>query len=700
MNAAANRVQAKSRSNASPRAATETTDTFSDNDERGTVSKHSNNSGCATGTSRAAPTRSRRRIRVLAGAVLAGLAFTGVSVPAATAAPPVDPRAAYLGNKLETGPRVAAGAMSAAAAAALPASADLSQYTVVSGDQGPVPSCTSWAVAYSIAGWYGKKTGAPGLPFAPLYVYSQVTGGKAVGTSFGDTLRMASSSGIDTLADYTQGNFDYKTLPTPRERALAANYRLTGYRTLYNEQLDAARIGAETIKTALAAGTPVAIGVRVYDNFFSIGPNNDHYVGVTGTFRGNHAMAVFAYDSFGIKVQNSWGKDWGKDGFAWLSWDFVAKQTHSAYAVTGVSFPAVDDAPMISSVSPSTGPLAGGSVATITGDNLTGARVEFNNTLTTLVRVSADGTKIEVVVPKVTQPNDSPILITTPNGKVTAGSYKYRAPAPQITSVTPGGGAHTGGNTVVINGTNLDAWSDGSLKVRFGDTEATKVTASGTRLVVSAPPHDLGRVDITVTSSSGASKLASSYLYGYASRPVLWLQTPLSAGGSSIVVKPGLLTIQGSVRTTKSGLTTQATLSSRPSGSTAPWVTVGTFDTAANGVFYATQEMSSSQEFRFSIPGEYVSPTFTVTVRPLAVLERLSVATGKIAGAQQITVTGRELTGASFYFGSQAARVVSASPDGTWVVIATPPVTSPTTVQLTARKDVGTSNSLPYTYTR
>lgn len=665
------------------------------------MSKPSDNRERTAGTSRTVPKRGCHRL--LVGVALAGLVMTGVSIPAASAAPTVDPRAAYLGQKTETGPRVAAGAMSAAAAAALPASADLSAHTVVSGDQGPVPSCTSWAVAYSIAGWYGKKTGAPGLPFAPMYVYSQVTGGKAVGTTFGATLRMASSSGIDILADYTQGNFDYKNLPTPREQALAANWRLTGYRTLYNEQIDAGRIGVEAIKSALAAGTPVAIGVRVYDNFFEIGPTNDHYVGVTGTFRGNHAMAVFAYDSFGIKVQNSWGKDWGKDGFAWLSWDFVAKQTNSAYAVTGVSFPAVDDAPVVSSVSPSTGPLGGGSVATISGENLTAARVEFNNTLTTVVRVSPDGTKVDVLVPKVTQPADSSILITTPNGKVNAGSYKYRAPAPQLSSVAPGGGAHTGGNTVVINGTGLDAWSDGSLKVRFGETEATRVgtTANGTRLVVTAPPHDLGRVDITVTSSSGTSKLAGSYLYGYPTRPVLTLQTPVSAGGSGIVVKPGPLTLLGSVRTSaRKALTTRATLSSRPAGTTGPWTSEGTFDTASNGTFYSTQEMSASTEYRFTIPGEYVSPSFTVTVRPLAVLQSMSVSSGKIAGAQQITVTGQQLTGASLYFGSQAARVVSASPDGTSVVVATPRVSAPTTVQLTARKDVGISNSLPYTYIR
>jgi hypothetical protein len=36
---------------------------------------------------------------------------------------------------------------------------------------------------------------------------------------------------------------------------------------------------------------------------------------------GSHAFAIVAYDAFGFWIQNSWGADWGKGGFAQISYD-------------------------------------------------------------------------------------------------------------------------------------------------------------------------------------------------------------------------------------------------------------------------------------------------------------------------------------------------------------------------------------------
>ena len=36
---------------------------------------------------------------------------------------------------------------------------------------------------------------------------------------------------------------------------------------------------------------------------------------------GSHAFAVVGYDADGLWIQNSWGEDWGKDGFAMISYD-------------------------------------------------------------------------------------------------------------------------------------------------------------------------------------------------------------------------------------------------------------------------------------------------------------------------------------------------------------------------------------------
>lgn len=52
-----------------------------------------------------------------------------------------------------------------------------------------------------------------------------------------------------------------------------------------------------------------------------------HEVGASGVIPyreqvlGGHAFAIVAYDAFGLWIQNSWGTDWGADGFARISYD-------------------------------------------------------------------------------------------------------------------------------------------------------------------------------------------------------------------------------------------------------------------------------------------------------------------------------------------------------------------------------------------
>ena len=38
-----------------------------------------------------------------------------------------------------------------------------------------------------------------------------------------------------------------------------------------------------------------------------------------GRVLGGHAFAIVAYDEHGFWIQNSWGADWGRSGFARLS---------------------------------------------------------------------------------------------------------------------------------------------------------------------------------------------------------------------------------------------------------------------------------------------------------------------------------------------------------------------------------------------
>ena len=46
----------------------------------------------------------------------------------------------------------------------------------------------------------------------------------------------------------------------------------------------------------------------------------------TGPFEGGHAVICTGYNEVGVFIQNSWGLEWGKYGFACISWDVFNKQ--------------------------------------------------------------------------------------------------------------------------------------------------------------------------------------------------------------------------------------------------------------------------------------------------------------------------------------------------------------------------------------
>lgn len=113
------------------------------------------------------------------------------------------------------------------------ASVDLSQYAPPVGDQGSVLSCVSWATGYYLRGWYAKRDGyypSGGASntgsYAPMYPYSQLVHGQNTGTNFNDTLNILQQQGIDTRADYTQGDYNYTSPPTSVETANAAHIKI------------------------------------------------------------------------------------------------------------------------------------------------------------------------------------------------------------------------------------------------------------------------------------------------------------------------------------------------------------------------------------------------------------------------------------------------------------------------------------------
>jgi hypothetical protein len=228
-------------------------------------------------------------------------------------------------------------------AASVPASIDLEQFAPPVGDQGGVNSCVAWATGYYLRGWYARRDGyfpAGGAnntgSFAPMYTYSQIVHGQNVGTTFADHLNIQQSQGIDSRADYTQGDDNYTSLPTSSEKSNAFPIKIDSYEDVLNTPFTPLQ---GYIQSKLAGGDPVVLAIPVYPEFDHASQTS--YV-VTSpkageTSIGNHAVTVFKYDTTGAWIENQWGTGWGLNGWALLTWDFINRYALEAASIVPLS---------------------------------------------------------------------------------------------------------------------------------------------------------------------------------------------------------------------------------------------------------------------------------------------------------------------------------------------------------------------------
>lgn len=185
--------------------------------------------------------------------------------------------------------------------------------------------------------------------------------------------------------------------------------------------------------------------------------------------------------------------------------------------------------PVITSVSPSSGSVLGGTIVTITGLNFTGATsVSFGGSQ--CVISSNSGT---VIVCTTTAHTSGlvEVIISTPQGQnTTTGSqndFLYTG-GPTVTDLSPNAGPASGNTIVTITGTNFTA---SGMVVRFGTTSAVFTYIDSTTIVAVAPAHTAGTVDVTVTTAAGTSPTAGTaddFTYTGALIPVVSAVSPNS----------------------------------------------------------------------------------------------------------------------------------------------------------------------------
>jgi Autotransporter beta-domain/IPT/TIG domain len=299
--------------------------------------------------------------------------------------------------------------------------------------------------------------------------------------------------------------------------------------------------------------------------------------------------------------------------------------------------------PIVTSVSPNTGPPGGGINVTIGGANFSGATaVAFGGTAATSFTVNS-ATSITATVPAGTGIVD--VTVTAPGGISTTnpGDHFTYTLAPTVTAVAPNSGPAAGGTNVIITGANFN----GVTGVKFGSTAATSFTFNSGTSISATAPAGTGIVDVTVTTGNGTSSTSTADQFTYIPPPTLTALSPnagLAAGGTTVTITGTGFTAVTSVNFGATAATSftvnnpNSITAVSPAGTGVVDVTVAT----ASG----TTPTSSADKFT------YLSASSTPTVTGL------TPANGPAAGGTSVTITGTgftSLTVVHVFFGANSA---------------------------------------------
>ena len=346
------------------------------------------------------------------------------------------------------------------------------------------------------------------------------------------------------------------------------------------------------------------------------------------------------------------------------------------------SGPVSPSGPVVSSISPTSGPATGGTTVTIIGSGFTGASKVLFGTATSTFTVNSD-TQITVVSPAGS--GTVHVTVTTPGGPSTtstADQFTYLV-VPKIMSISPTSGPAAGGTTVTIRGEGLT----GASKVLFGTVPARSFTVNSATQITALSPAGSGTVDVTVMTPVGTTATSNADRFTYlAAPPQIASISPTSgptAGGTTVIIRGSGFTGASKVlfgATAANSFTvnndTQITAVS-PAGSGTVHVTVITP--------VGTTAASNADRFTY-----LAAPPHIASISPTS---------GPMAGGTTVTIRGSGFTGANkVLFGATAANSFTVNSDRQ--ITAVSPAGSGT-VHVTVMTPVGTtaaSNADRFTY--
>ena len=334
----------------------------------------------------------------------------------------------------------------------------------------------------------------------------------------------------------------------------------------------------------------------------------------------------------------------------------------------------VNLAPTFSSLSPTSGPQAGGTNVTLTGTNFNAATVKVGGVSASVV--SQTGTSIVITTPPSVSEGLATVIITNSDSEQASlsNAFDYLGAPPTLTAVSPVAGPPAGGTSVTLTGTNFVSGST----VTIGGAAAPVTSFSATTITVTAPAGTSGPSAVIVTNPDLQTASLSTGYYYQGAPPTLTLIAPAngsSAGGTSVTL-------------TGTNFESGATVTIGPATATSVVVVSPTSITAITPAGTGAQNVVVHDP---DLQVATLSGTYTYVVGAPS-LSSISPSVGPVAGGTTVALSGTNFApGATVTFGGVAASSVNYISPTTIDAITPAGVQGPVTVVVT-NPDTQTTN--------
>ena len=213
----------------------------------------------------------------------------------------------------------------------LPEKVDLSEFFSPVENQGGIGSCTANA-GVGLLEYFERRAFGNHLDASRLFLYKTTRNLHGMKGDTGAWLRYTMKAmalfGVcpEKFVPYVEADFDNE--PSAFAYALAQNYQAIEYYRVDSAILPEFSI-VDRLKLFLSAGYPWMFGVSLYNEGNAAG--EFPFPSLTDTLLGGHAMVAAGYDDKRVidmdigafKLRNSWGTDWGENGYGWLPYRYI-----------------------------------------------------------------------------------------------------------------------------------------------------------------------------------------------------------------------------------------------------------------------------------------------------------------------------------------------------------------------------------------